>query len=165
MNNILNYFPIRIKELIEYEINNKNDNLEEIRIRVNRPIILKFNLVEKIMNYYITEDEILNILQLICENSIYSYQSQIAEGFITIKGGHRVGITGSCVVENGKVININYINSLNFRIARMVLGCSENILDHVLDFENNSVFNTLIVSPPNSGKTTILKDLISGLNI
>ena len=86
MESILNYFPIRIRELIEYEVQNKTENLEEIRIRVDRPIILKFNSVEKILKYYIKSDEILNILHLICENSIYSYQNQIAEGFITIKG-------------------------------------------------------------------------------
>ena len=63
-------------------------------------------------------------MQLICENSIYSYQNQIAEGFVTVSGGHRVGISGSCVIENQKVINIKHINSLNIRIARQILGCS-----------------------------------------
>ena len=61
MESILNYFPIRIRELIEYEVQNKTENLEEIRIRVDRPIILKFNSVEKILKYYINSDEILNI--------------------------------------------------------------------------------------------------------
>ena len=95
-----------------------------------------------------------------CENSIYSYQKQIAEGFVTINGGHRVGISGSCVIENEKVININYINSLNFRISRQILGCSNNILKHILNLEENSVYNTLIVSPPGAGKTTLLRDIV-----
>lgn len=81
-------------------------------------------------------------------------------GFVTVKGGHRVGITGSCVVEDGKIININYINSLNFRISRQIIGSSERILKHVLNLKNNSVYNTLIVSPPGFGKTTILRDLV-----
>lgn len=159
MNHIFKYFPVKIREVLETEIGEYKDTLEEIRIRVQKPIILKFNKIEKIIRYFVSPEEILNILQLVCENSIYTYQNQIAEGFITVSGGHRVGISGSCVIENGKVININYINSLNFRIARQVLGCSENILEHILNLEENTVLNTLIVSPPGSGKTTILRDI------
>lgn len=159
MNNIFKYFPTKIRETFEKEIGENKDALEEIRIRVQKPIVLKFNKFEKIVRYFTTQDEILNILQLVCENSIYTYQNQIAEGFVTIPGGHRVGISGSCVMENGKVININYINSLNFRIARQVVGCSEELLEYILDLENNTILNTLIVSPPGCGKTTILRDL------
>ena len=126
------------------------EEIEEIRIRVNRPIILKFNESEKIIKYSISPEEILTTLQLICENSIYSYQNQISEGFITIQGGHRVGISGSCVIENGKVININYVYSLNFRIAKEVIGAGNNILKYILNVEENSIFNTLIVSAPGS---------------
>ena len=158
MEQILKYFPINIKNMIEKELENKNENLEEIRIRVQKPIVLKFNSSEKIIKYLITQEEILNILQYVCENSIYSYQKQISEGFVTIDGGHRVGISGSCVIENDKVININYINALNFRISRQVIGASEKLLENVLDVETNSIRNTLIVSPPGCGKTTILRD-------
>lgn len=160
MNSILKYFPDKIEKKIAEEILDKFDMLEEIRLRVQRPIILKFNDGEKIIKYTVTTEEILSCLQMICENSIYTYQNQISEGFITIKGGHRVGITGSCVIEDGKVININYIYSLNFRVAKQVVGSSTKLLKHVLDFENNQVFNTLIVAPPGAGKTTVLRDLI-----
>ena len=81
-------------------------------------------------------------------------KNQMCEGFITVKGGHRVGITGNCVIENGKIINVKYISSLNFRIAREVIGCSLKILDKVIDIKNNSINNTLIVSEPGKGKTT-----------
>jgi len=160
MNNVLRYFPQKIKVAIEEEIKDMYDFLEEIRIRVDKPIILKFNNLQKIVRYKITPDEILNILQLVCENSIYSYQNQIANGFVTVNGGHRVGVSGSCVIENEKVININYINSLNFRISRQVLGCSNSILKHILNLEENTVYNTLIVSSPGSGKTTLLRDIV-----
>lgn len=102
MNSIYKYFPEKIRELIISEIDEKYNKLEEIRIRVDKPIILKFNDSEKVIRYYVSPDEILNILQLVCENSIYSYQNQIANGFVTIKGGHRVGIAGSCVIEKRK---------------------------------------------------------------
>ena len=81
-------------------------------------------------------------------------------GFITIKGGHRVGLSGSCVIENGKIINIKYIYSLNFRLARQVPGSSNKILKEILNVEENSIYNSLIVSAPGAGKTTILRDLI-----
>lgn len=158
MNDILIYFPMNIRNLIFNEIK-KEELLEEIRIRVNKPIILKFNTKEEIIQYIVNQEEILKILQLVCENSIYSYQHQIAEGFVTVKGGHRVGISGSCVVENGKVININYINSLNFRVARQILNISKNVLKYILNVKENTIFNTLIVSKPGSGKTTLIKDI------
>ncbi|MBR3697288.1 MAG: hypothetical protein IKM97_03365 [Clostridia bacterium] len=122
MEEILNYFPSKIQEILIGEVKDKYNNLEEIRLRVNRPIILKFTDFEKVIKYVVSCEEINGTLQAICENSIYTYQNEIAEGFITIKGGNRVGISGSCVVENGKVININYIYSLNFRIAREIIG-------------------------------------------
>ena len=160
MNHILKYFPDKIEKKIAEEILDKMDNLEEIRLRTQKPIILKFNDGDKIIKHTVTTEEILSCLQMICENSIYTYQNQISEGFITIKGGHRVGISGSCVVEEGKVININYVYSLNFRVARQVVGSSNKLLKHVLNLEQNSVYNTLIVAPPGAGKTTILRDLI-----
>lgn len=160
MSNIYKYFPNKIQTIIKEEVGEKYDFLEEIRIRVSKPIILKFNSTEKIIKYYITNEEILTILQMICENSIYTYQKQISEGFVTVQGGHRVGITGSCVIENGKVININYINSLNFRISKQILGCGQKALKHILDLNNNTIFNTIIVSPPGFGKTTLLRDIV-----
>lgn len=160
MKSILKYFPSKLEQKIAEETLDKFDTLEEIRIRINRPIILKFNDNEKIIKYSITAEEIISCLQFICENSIYTYQNQISEGFITVKGGHRVGITGSCVFEDGKVVNINHVYSLNFRIARQIVGSSNKILKHILNPDNNNVYNTLIISSPGAGKTTILRDIV-----
>ena len=102
------------------------------------------------IDYVVTGRDIIETLQNICENSIYSYQKEICEGYITVKGGHRIGITGSPVIENNKVINIKYISSLNFRIAKQIIGCSNNILNTIIDKENGSINNTLIVSLPRS---------------
>ncbi len=156
---ILKYFPIKVGQVISKQINN-NQNLEEIRMRSSKPIILKFTNEEKILQGLIETEDILQTLQSICDNSIYSYQNQICEGFITIKGGHRIGITGSVVISGGKVTNINYISNLNFRIARQIIGCSNNLLKYILDIPNNTIYNTLIISPPGVGKTTILRDTI-----
>lgn len=88
---ISEFFPNSIKSIIEKEEFDRS--LEEIRIRANQDIIFKFSNKEKIVNYKITSKDILEILQIICENSIYSYQKEICEGYVTVKGGHRVGIT------------------------------------------------------------------------
>ena len=163
-----------IEEIIKYlteKIKNKNikflnqnekkaENLQEIRIRSNKPIILKIGQATKIIKYITSQGEVLEIFEKICDNSVYSYKKQICEGFITIKGGHRIGITGSCVMEENKVININYVSNLNFRIAREKIDCSNSLLEYVLDIENKKIYNTLLVSPPGCGKTTILRDFI-----
>ena len=162
-NDILRYFPDKIRVVLENEINN-NLVIEEIRIRNSKPIILKLNNSEKIINYIVQIEDVLKILQSICENSIYSYQNQICEGFITIKGGHRIGITGSAVIENNQVKNLNYISNLNFRIARQIIGCSNNIIKEIINKEENTIYNTLIVSPPGAGKTTLLRDIIRNLS-
>ena len=164
---IIRYFPINISSLL-YKAISQNEKLkeqiQEIRIRVGRPIILKLQNLDILIEYIVNQTEILQILEKICENSIYAYKNQICNGYITIKGGHRIGITGSAVVENEKIINIKYITSLNFRIARQVLNCSNKIIGQVIDEKNQDIYNTLIVSPPGRGKTTILRDLIRNLS-
>ncbi len=160
---ILKYFTDNIKnEILKYFDKNKKqlDDLQEIRVRSNKPIILKVGQATKVLKYIVEQEEVLEIFERICENSVYSYRKQICEGFITVKGGHRIGITGSSVMEDNKVININYISGLNFRIAREKIDCSNVLLKYILDIENKKIYNTLLVSPPGSGKTTMLRDFI-----
>ena len=156
MQGIFKYFSPNISQILkrnfEGQPQEKLNTLEEIRIRSNGSIALKFGQNQEILKERIHYEEILKTLQLMCDNSIYTYQNEICNGYITIKGGHRVGITGNCVIENGKVININYISSLNFRIARQVIGCSNKALEYILKIRENSIYNTLIVSPPGARK-------------
>ena len=163
INEILEYFPYLIKQKI-LECSNKLDLLEEIRIRTNRNILLKIGQEEYTVSYVITSKEVLEILQKICDNSIYTYQNQICNGYITIKGGHRVGITGNVVLKEGQVINISHIYSLNFRIAKQILGCSKELLKYILNIKENTVYNSIILSPPGRGKTTILRDSIRNIS-
>ncbi|MGN1330125.1 MAG: ATPase, T2SS/T4P/T4SS family [Clostridia bacterium] len=149
------------KEILNSDISTFSE-LEEIRIRNNKPIILKFLEKEKIINYKIKTEDILETLEKVTENSIYTYEKQIANGFITLPGGHRVGITGNAIIEEGKVINITYISGMNFRIARQIKGCSNFLLSHIYNIEE--IKNTLIVGIPGTGKTTILKDLIRNIS-
>ncbi len=162
MNNIkdiLEYFPEKIKT----KISEKGDNLEkleEIHIRANRNIILKIGEREEKIYYIVTSKEIIEILQKICDNSIYAFQNQICNGYITIRGGHRVGISGNVVLKDGQVINISHIYSLNFRVARQIIGCSNELLQYIINLKENTIYNTIIISPPGRGKTTILRDCI-----
>ena len=164
---ILRYFPNKIYQIFFnlFQENSKiSEELQEIRMRAERPIILKLRERDLILQYNITQAEILQIVERLCENSIYAYKNQICEGFITVKGGHRVGLTGSCVIENGKIINVKHISSLNFRIAREVLNCSTRVLREIIDIENKSIYNTILVAPPGRGKTTMLRDVIRRLS-
>lgn len=146
----LKELPVKlIKELLGGESSNEVSLLEEIRVRAAKPVVLKYSNSEMVLETLVTsKEEILEILQYICNNSIYSYQNQICNGYITLKGGHRIGITGSVVMTDGKITNINYVSSLNFRIAKQIIGASNRILKYVLNIEENSVYNTLIISPP-----------------
>lgn len=159
--NIVKFFPDEIAEIInkyfEIDEEEKNKAIEEIRLRTDKPIQLKFNKFEKILEKNVTTEEILKTIQYICDNSIYSYQNQICEGFITVRGGHRIGLTGNCVIENNKVTNINYISSINFRVAKEIKGVSNKLLKYVLDLENNNIFTTLIISPPGVRKNNNFK--------
>ena len=164
---ILNYMSQNIKIAITNLLSTntiETQSIEEIRLRTNKKIVIKYGQEIIFIEYIVTQEDILETFEKICENSIYSYKKQICEGFITIKGGNRVGITGSAVMENEKIVNIDYISSLNFRISREKYGCSKEILKYILDIENKTIFNTLIVSPPGGGKTTILKDLIRNIS-
>lgn len=146
---VLNCFPKQVKQIIENALQNDEiSNLEEIRIRNKLPIILKLGQAEKMLNYKISTEDINYIFQKICENSIYSYQNQITNGFITIQGGNRVGIVGTAVIKEGKITNFNYISSLNFRISRQVIGCSNTIIDKIINYPESTIYNTLIVASP-----------------
>lgn len=161
MQGILNFFSKNISQILKQNLEGqpieKINMLEEIRIRSNGIMILKFMHNQEILTNNIQYNEILQTIQIMCDNSIYSYQNEICNGYITVKGGHRVGIVGNCVVENGKVINIKYISSLNFRIARQAIGCSNKVLEYILKIRENTIYNTLIVSPPGIRKNNTIK--------
>lgn len=158
---VLEYLPITIRDKIELA---PNAHIEEIRLRSNKPLMLKIGQETEMIDYIVKQQEILQAFERICENSVYSYRRQICDGYITIKGGNRVGIVGSAVVDNGQVININYISSLNIRIARQKIGCSDFLMDEIIDEQTRSIHNTLIVSPPGCGKTTLLRDIVRNIS-
>lgn len=163
--NIIQYFPQSLGKKIEETIKVENEfskmYLEEIRVRVARPVILKIKGEEKQIDYIPTKENILEIIQHVCDNSIYSFQNQICQGFITIPGGHRVGIVGNVVIKEGKVVNISYIAGINFRIAKQILGCSTRLMKYILNVGQNTIYDTLLVSPPRCRENYYFKRLYS----
>lgn len=165
---VLLYMPKRIASAIEKISSENISRINEIRLRTNRPIsISSFG-----KNYYVTEnggltthktlgiisrkDDINECFRAICDYSIHSYKNEISEGFITLEGGNRVGMCGTAVLNGQCVETLKYINGLNFRIAGQVVGCSEEICNRLYD---TNIVSLLIIGPPLSGKTTILKDM------
>ena len=150
---VLSLLPINLINEIK-DIN----ALEEIRIRIGKRVLLKYIDKEVFLDYKITKYDMEDILEKIFKGSRYSYQNEIVNGFITIEGGHRIGITGSGVIENNELVNICNINSLNIRISKIIEDVSCFLDSYIV--EENKLCTTLIVSIPGMGKTTILKDLI-----
>ncbi len=126
---------------------------EEIRLRVGKNIKIKYSNGEKNIGYTVTSDNIENIFGRLTQYSPYAYKEEINCGYITIEGGYRVGIAGTVVDEGGQVQTIKNISSLNIRIAREIKGCSKDIISYING-------NTIIVSPPACGKTTLLRDIV-----
>lgn len=152
---ILKILPVKVgNEVRDFLL---KDSIQEIRIKVNKPIIINLPSKEVILNTITTLDDIKQILVRVSNYSLYAYEEEIKQGYITIKGGHRIGIAGECVLSQGEVRTIRNISSLNIRICREVKGCSNEVMKFIST--NDRVFNTLIVSPPKCGKTTILRDI------
>lgn len=168
---ILSYIPIRLKGFLIPLI---NDKTEEIRLRAGRPLTLRqssksffitqgSHLSKASVNPVIVKKEDIDAaIELLCNHSVYTYENEIKEGYITLPAGHRVGISGNAVISHGHISFINNINALNYRIAKEIKGCSDKIIRDVL--YDNQVRNTLIISPPGSGKTTLLRDLARSIS-
>lgn len=164
-----NFLPERIRNAV-----GKSDmsRARGIRLRVGFPIIV--DLYEG--NAFLTEtgllanvngalifsdDDLIETMAALTENSVYAYNEQLKRGFISYKNGVRVGLGGHCVLDRGKIVTMKNISSLNVRIPRFVEGCAKELCEKLFD---KKIKNLLIVSPPCQGKTTILKDVALWLN-
>ncbi len=153
-------------DIIDF-INHHQEELLEIRIRTGKKImilnLIAGEIVEEKMETVVTKEYILSVLNRMFKSSIYAYEQELRNGYFTIKGGHRVGISGEAIIEEGRVKNFRNISSMNIRIAHEVKGCSNEILPRLLNAEHR-LENTLILSLPMCGKTTFLRDLARNLS-
>ncbi len=154
---IMNILPSEVKNVV-FQDNIRFDYLQEIRLRVNSPIILLCNNKEQILLLNGTERILRETLDYVSNYSLYAYENELKQGFITIEGGHRVGMAGQVLIENGRVKNLKYISSLNIRVSHEIVGCADKLFPYIA--HNMQMYHTLIISPPRCGKTTLLRDMI-----
>lgn len=162
-------FPAKLRERMS-EIDLLQDGFTEVRIRCNGPVLLlkgneewflhkNGNISKKAEDCYLASvNEIREMMEYISNFSVYAYEEELRQGFLTIQGGHRVGICGRAVLSEGKIKTIRNISFLNVRLAREKKGCAEPLIPYL--FEGDRLYHTLLVSPPGCGKTTLLRDLI-----
>ncbi len=160
---ILTKLPVEIGEQIKHLPGPIKKNLEEIRIRNGHNIILyasgKEYELECKNGTRVDNLLINNIFNSFLNYSAYAYQEELSNGYITIEGGHRVGVCGRTVMENGKVKTIKDISSVNIRKSREIIGVSDPCMGYLMK-GRHQIYNTIIVSPPKCGKTTLLRDMI-----
>ena len=147
------------------------DKLQEIRLGAGRPVRLRIAGEERFLSaqgeirkepqgaWCMTERDLDELIRHICRYSPYAFENEIRQGFITLPGGHRVGMAGQVVLnEKGAVRNMTHIRFLNIRISHEVVGAAGEVMPYL--YENSRFLNTLLISPPGCGKTTLLRDIV-----
>ena len=151
--------PRRIREKIaEKDL----ENVQEIRLRCGQQVLLKEEGKIRLLEERVSAVEIRETVSLLSAYSLYAFEEELKQGYLTIEGGHRIGFCGKTVMEDGKIRTLKQINALNIRIAREQKGWGERILPELM--EDERFYHTLIVSPPGCGKTTLLRDVVRCLS-
>ncbi len=138
--------------------------VQEIRVRVGCPIFVLRDGREVCLDVYADNRLVRELMEVFSNHSMYAYEEELRQGFLTIEGGHRVGIAGRVVLEHGnhgnrnRIRTIKDISGLNIRLAHEWKSCADTILPWI--YENGEIQNTIFISPPGGGKTTILRDVI-----
>jgi len=148
--------------------------LQEIRLRIDKPLMLLYDGKEYFVTrdgkmctknthaYIVTRKELIETMEYIGNYSLYAFEEELKQGFITIQGGHRVGIAGKTIVDRDKVRNVKYISYINVRLSHQIKGCADDVIPYLRN--EKDIYHTLIISPPRAGKTTLLRDVIRQLS-
>jgi len=166
---VLRVLPLSIRNLLKSLSPVERSRLEEIRVRQDRPLEVitteksRFVTPEGRLTrdpreaYRPSGEDCRKMLNLISNHSLYALEEELRRGYVTIEGGHRIGLSGKVVVEGGRVRHLRDITGFNVRIARQIPGVAGGLIPYL--FQGGRVENVLIVSPPQCGKTTLLRDL------
>ena len=151
------YLPDGLMKEADRIMSQFGNDANEIRLRAGRPAVVMLTNGHRFIrkDIPVSAEEIRLCFEKICGYSVYSHQNDLAQGFITLPGGHRVGICGCACLDKSGRRTIRNISSINIRIASDHAGCSDGIFEHLY---SESIVGTLIAGPPCSGKTTLLKD-------
>ncbi len=161
---IITFLPERLRGIVSDKAKRIDGEITEIRLRVNCPLIIKAGCRENVISdTIITIHDIRQCVQFISDYSLFARQEDVKNGFITLRGGHRAGIAGQVVMDKGNIVSQKNISFINLRVAHEMIGCADKVMDFVL--KDNKLKNTLIISPPGCGKTTILRDIIRQLSM
>ena len=162
-NRMISLLPRNIRRMLEKEIIDVRE-LQEIRLRAGKPLMFIYNgeeiipKAEKGKGYIVAKEEIDEMVEYVSNYSLYAFAEEMKQGFITVGGGHRVGMAGQAIIENGKVRNLRYVTSLNIRMSHEITGCGDKIFPYITKCQRP--LHTLLVSPPGCGKTTLLRDIV-----
>lgn len=156
-NELFSIFPGFLTDILN-EIKVDVKGLQEMRIRVERPVLAVCGNIEYRSEKALSQEQVWEILAYLTNYSLYAYEDEIRRGFLSLPGGHRVGIAGRTVLEHGKIKAITDVSSLNIRFAHEVKGCADRLLPYLR--EDRLLLHTLLVSAPGHGKTTLLRDCI-----
>ncbi len=170
---LLRVLSLSIRKVVEsIEIN--YDRLQEVHLRTGKSLLVIYDnkdfFVSRVNglvsasddNYIVSSDDLRETVEYICNYSLYAYEEELRQGFVTIQGGHRVGFGGKIVCENEKIKSIKNISFLNIRLAHEIIGCARSVLPYI--YENDKPLHTLIISPPGCGKTTLLRDIVRSVS-
>ena len=134
------------------------EKIQEIRLREEQPLAVKKEGKEELFTHRVTKEELRETMEYVSNYSLYAYENELRQGFLTIEGGHRVGISGKIISEKEQIRNFQYITSINIRICHEITGCANKLFPVIL--EKGRLCHTMIISPPGGGKTTLLRDLV-----
>ena len=167
---ILGLFPDYFRKIWENTAE-YGDSLQEIRLRAEQPILLLLSHKECFLakdgSFTSKEGQALRvgkkdlegILNHICRYSVYAFEEELRQGFLTVPGGHRIGVAGQVVMnETGGVKKLKNISYLNIRIAHEIIGAADSVMPFL--YQNGQFINGMIISPPGCGKTTMLRDIV-----
>lgn len=174
-------FPMKIRDA--FSGREWREGLEEIRVRVGQPMEFVYDNKtqypgiedgtctftegylagkEQSAVYRMNMQDISEMLSYISNYSLYAYKEEMKQGYITIEGGHRIGLAGGAVMEQGKITGLHHVAFLNIRVAHQKTGCATEVLPYIR--QKKSIYNTLLLSEPGAGKTTLLRDCIRQLS-